>query len=39
MGVYFDPDLNNMRGMEVYISFPYSPVKVLSHSNERRGHD
>ena len=34
MGVYFDPDLNNMRGMEVYISHPYSPVKVLSHSNE-----
>lgn len=29
MGVYFDPDLNNMRGMEVYISHPYSPVKVL----------
>ena len=29
MGVYFDPDLNHVRGMEVYISFPYSPVKVL----------
>ena len=29
MGVYFDPDLNNVRGMEMYISFPYSPVKVL----------
>lgn len=29
MGVYFDPDLNNIRGKEVYISFPYSPVKVL----------
>ncbi|AOV07222.1 acetate kinase [Sporosarcina ureilytica] len=29
MGVYFDPDLNHVRGEEVYISFPYSPVKVL----------
>lgn len=29
MGVYFDPDLNNVRGKEVYISHPYSPVKVL----------
>jgi acetate kinase len=29
MGVYFDPDLNNIRGREVYISYPYSPVKVL----------
>lgn len=29
MGVYFDPDLNHIRGKEVYISFPYSPVKVL----------
>ncbi|WP_318614220.1 acetate kinase [Sporosarcina sp. YIM B06819] len=29
MGVYFDPDLNNIRGKEVHISFPYSPVKVL----------
>ncbi|MFS0574860.1 acetate kinase [Sporosarcina sp. 179-K 3D1 HS] len=29
MGVYFDPDLNNIRGREGYISFPYSPVKVL----------
>lgn len=29
MGVYFDPDLNNIRGREVHISFPYSPVKVL----------
>lgn len=29
MGVYFDPDLNDIRGEEVYISFPYSPVKVL----------
>jgi acetate kinase len=29
MGVYCDPDLNNIRGEEVYISHPYSPVKVL----------
>ncbi|CAM3152824.1 acetate kinase [Filibacter tadaridae] len=29
MGVYFDPDLNDIRKKEVYISFPYSPVKVL----------
>ena len=29
MGVYFDPDLNDIRGAEVSISHPYSPVKVL----------
>lgn len=29
MGVYLDPDLNNIKGKEVHISFPYSPVKVL----------
>ncbi|KAA0965151.1 acetate kinase [Sporosarcina sp. ANT_H38] len=29
MGVYFDPDLNDIRGKEIHISFPYSPVKVL----------
>lgn len=29
MGVYFDPDLNDIRGIEVSISHPYSPVKVL----------
>ncbi|MCZ2257977.1 acetate kinase [Sporosarcina sp. G11-34] len=29
MGVYFDPNLNNIRGAEVDISFPYSPVKIL----------
>ncbi|BAQ11753.1 acetate kinase [Bacillus sp. OxB-1] len=29
MGVYFDPDLNKIRGKEGYLSFPYSPVKVL----------
>lgn len=29
MGVYFDPDLNDIMGAEVSISHPYSPVKVL----------
>lgn len=29
MGVYFDPDLNHIRGEEVYISHPHSPVKLL----------
>jgi len=29
MGVYMDPDLNKIRGKEAFISFPYSPVKVL----------
>lgn len=29
MGVYVDPDLNTIRGKEMHISFPYSPVKVL----------
>ncbi|MCG3089408.1 acetate kinase [Sporosarcina cyprini] len=29
MGVYFDPDLNEITGKEVHINFPYSPVKVL----------
>jgi len=29
MGVYVDPDLNTIKGKEVHISFPYSPVKVL----------
>ncbi|MFD1206962.1 acetate/propionate family kinase [Sporosarcina contaminans] len=29
MGVYFDPDLNKVRGKEVHINFPYSPVKVF----------
>lgn len=29
MGVYFDPGLNNVRGVEAHISHPYSPVKVL----------
>ncbi len=29
MGVYLDPDLNSIRGREMHISYPYSPVKVL----------
>ncbi len=29
MGVYFDPDLNHVRGEEVHISHPHSPVKLL----------
>ncbi|QBP40657.1 acetate/propionate family kinase [Paenisporosarcina antarctica] len=29
MGVYMDEDLNKIRGKEAFISFPYSPVKVL----------
>lgn len=29
MGVYFDPDLNDVRGEEAIITHPYSPVKVL----------
>lgn len=29
MGVYFDPSLNQVRGKEVFISYPHSPVKVL----------
>ncbi|WP_336823481.1 acetate kinase [Sporosarcina sp. USHLN248] len=29
MGVYCDPDLNKVRGKEVHINFPYSPVKVF----------
>lgn len=29
MGIYMDPDLNKIRGKEAFISFPYSPVKVL----------
>lgn len=29
MGVYFDPDLNKVRGQEAYISHPHSPVKIL----------
>ena len=29
MGVYWDPELNKVRGKESFIHFPYSPVKVL----------
>lgn len=29
MGVYFDPNSNNVRGVEAHISHPHSPVKVL----------
>lgn len=29
MGVYMDPDLNKIRGKEAFISYPYSPVKVI----------
>jgi acetate kinase len=29
MGVYWDPALNKIRGKEVFINFPHSPVKVM----------
>lgn len=29
MGVYWDPERNNVRGEETFISYPHSPVKVL----------
>ncbi|KAB2338834.1 acetate kinase [Cytobacillus depressus] len=29
MGIYWDPDLNRVRGEEIFINFPHSPVKVL----------
>ncbi len=29
MGVYWDPSLNNVRGKEVFINYPHSPVKVI----------
>ncbi|OZM57985.1 acetate kinase [Lottiidibacillus patelloidae] len=29
MGVYWDPALNKVRGKEVFLNFPHSPVKVL----------
>ena len=29
MGVYWDPSLNNMRGKEMFINYPHSPVKVI----------
>ncbi|MBS4208758.1 acetate kinase [Bacillus sp. FJAT-50079] len=29
MGVYWDPDLNKIRGEETFLSYPHSPVKVI----------
>lgn len=29
MGVYWDPDLNKIRGQEVFVNYPHSPVKVI----------
>jgi acetate kinase len=29
MGVYWDPNLNNVRGKEIFINYPHSPVKVI----------
>lgn len=29
MGVYWDPELNRVRGKEAMLHYPYSPVKVL----------
>ncbi|KAB8138273.1 acetate kinase [Gracilibacillus oryzae] len=29
MGVYWDPQLNNIRGKETFINYPHSPVKVI----------
>ncbi|MEK3890394.1 acetate kinase [Bacillus sp. FSL K6-3431] len=29
MGVYWDPDLNKIRGKETFLNYPHSPVKVL----------
>lgn len=29
MGVYWDPDLNKIRGKEAFLNYPHSPVKVL----------
>lgn len=29
MGVYWDPTLNKVRGQEVFINYPHSPVKVI----------
>jgi acetate kinase len=29
MGVYWDKDLNEQRGEERFISYPFSPVKVM----------
>ncbi|GIN74733.1 acetate kinase [Bacillus sp. J14TS2] len=29
MGVYWDPNLNNVRGQELFVNYPHSPVKVI----------
>ena len=29
MGVYWDPELNEIRGKETFINYPHSPVKVI----------
>lgn len=29
MGVYWDPELNKIRGKEIFINYPHSPVKVI----------
>ena len=29
MGVYFDPSMNKVRGEEVFLNHPYSPVKII----------
>ncbi|HEY4554319.1 MAG TPA: acetate kinase [Bacillaceae bacterium] len=29
MGVYWDPELNHIRGKETFLNYPHSPVKVL----------
>ncbi len=29
MGIYWDPNLNNIRGQEVFVNYPHSPVKVI----------
>lgn len=29
MGVYWDPEMNKVRGQEAFINYPHSPVKVL----------
>ncbi|MBS4222733.1 acetate kinase [Lederbergia citrea] len=29
MGVYWDPDLNEIRGKETFLNYPHSPVKVI----------
>lgn len=29
MGVYFDPSMNDVRGQEKFLNYPYSPVKII----------